>query len=74
LKNGTVILETLVKVRDGYFFSRAMDMPISGETDWHKVSTSFFFQENERPEEILVNLVIEGAGSIWVDDVVLNRE
>ncbi|MFZ5949144.1 MAG: hypothetical protein ACOYXC_00445, partial [Candidatus Rifleibacteriota bacterium] len=74
MKNGTVILETLVRVKDGYFFSRAMDMPIGGETDWQTVKTSFFFQENERPEEILVNLVVEGVGSIWVDNVVLNRE
>ncbi|MDN5278031.1 MAG: hypothetical protein PWR01_1996 [Clostridiales bacterium] len=74
LETGVVVLETLVKSKGGFYFSRAMDQQIGPKTQWQKVFTRFFFKEKERPDEIFVNLIIEGNGTVWVDDINIEKE
>ena len=55
----------------GEFFSRALATPLSGTTEWSSQETPFLLKAGENPENIRLNLVIEGPGTVWIDDVVL---
>jgi hypothetical protein len=53
----------------GEFFSRDLSSPISGTTDWSTEETPFFLKKGENPDNVKINLVIEGRGTVWIDDV-----
>jgi hypothetical protein len=53
----------------GEFFSRALQSPLSGSTDWTTQETPFFLQKGENPDNVKLNLVIDGKGTVWVDDI-----
>lgn len=55
----------------GEFFSRALQSPITGTTEWTLQETPFFLKKGENPDNVRLNLVIEGTGTVWVDDVKL---
>jgi hypothetical protein len=55
----------------GEFFSRALHAPLTGSTDWTLQETPFFLERGQNPDHIALNLIITGAGTVWVDDVVL---
>ena len=53
----------------GEFFSRDLSSPLSGTTDWTSEETPFFLKKGENPDNVKINLVIEGRGTVWIDDV-----
>jgi hypothetical protein len=53
----------------GEFFSRGLDRPLMGSADWTTLETPFFLKKGEDPENIALNLVIEGTGTVWIDDI-----
>jgi hypothetical protein len=53
----------------GEFFSRALESPLSGTTDWTTQQTPFFLQKGQNPDNVKLNLVINGKGTAWIDDV-----
>jgi hypothetical protein len=55
----------------GEFFSRGLDAPLSGTTDWTTRETPFFLQKGENPDNVRMNLVINGRGTVWIDDIQL---
>jgi len=55
----------------GEFFSRALDSPISGSTGWISQETPFFLEKGQKPDLIKLNVVIDGSGTVWVDEVAL---
>jgi hypothetical protein len=55
----------------GEFFSRALQSPISGSTEWVFQETPFFVEKNQSPDLIKLNIVINGTGTVWVDEVAL---
>lgn len=56
----------------GRFFSRDLMSPVVGDTlGWVEEETKFFLNKGENPDEIELNLVIQGTGDIWVDDIKL---
>ena len=57
----------------GEFFSRALQAPISGSTDWVSQETPFFLKAGENPDNVRLNVVINGSGTIWIDDVRLTK-
>jgi len=58
----------------GEFFSRALDTAVSGDTDWVSQETTFILQEGQNPENVRLNLIVDGAGTVWIDDLRLFRE
>jgi len=56
----------------GEFFSRGLEQPISGTTDWTRTKIPFRLEAGQIPENIKLNLVVEGIGTIWIDDIVLS--
>ena len=57
----------------GEFFSRALESPLSGSTEWVSQETPFLLEKGQRPDLIRLNVVIEGSGTVWVDEVELAR-
>lgn len=53
----------------GEFFSRALQSPLSGSVDWSTQETAFFLKKGENPDNVKLNLVIDGKGTAWVDDI-----
>ena len=55
----------------GEYFSRALHAPISGTTGWTTQETPFFLKAGENPDNIKLNLVINGTGTAWIDEIKL---
>lgn len=53
----------------GEFFSRGLQNTLSGTTGWTTVETVFFLKKGENPDNVKLNLVIDGRGTIWIDDI-----
>jgi hypothetical protein len=53
----------------GEFFSRDLETPLTGTTDWSTKSTPFYLQKGQKPDYIKLNLVINGIGKAWIDDI-----
>jgi hypothetical protein len=57
----------------GEFFSRGLQTPLAGTTEWTTEETPFFLKKGENPDNVKLNLVIDGKGTAWIDDVRLLR-
>ena len=55
----------------GEFFSRGLAHAVTGSNDWASYETPFFLKKGEKPDLIKLNLVVKGAGKVWVKDVEL---
>jgi len=55
----------------GEYFSRSLQSPLSGTLDWTTQETPFFLQKGQKPELVKLNVVINGQGTLWVDDISL---
>ena len=70
--DGPVFLEMWCRFPGlGEFFSRALQSPLSGTTEWTSQETHFFLREGQNPDLIKLNLVIGGSGTVWIDDIVV---
>ena len=72
--DGTAFLEMWAHVGGGQYFSKGMNDVVSQKTDWKIIQTPFLFQKGQRPDKVTLNLVINGKGTVWVDDIVLSKE
>ena len=72
--NGTAFLELWAHVVGGQFFSKGTNDAVSQKSDWKTIQTSFMFQKGQKPDKVTLNLVINGKGTVWIDDVVLSKE
>lgn len=57
----------------GEFFSRGLERPLTGTTGWTTEETPFFLQKGENPSSVKLNLVINGKGTVWIDDIRLMK-
>ena len=53
----------------GEYFSRDLSSPLTGTTDWSTEETPFFLKKGENPDNVKLNLVIEGKGTVWIADI-----
>ena len=53
----------------GEYFSRALETPLSGTVEWSTQETQFFLQAGQNPDNVRLNLVIQGQGTVWIDDI-----
>jgi hypothetical protein len=56
----------------GEYFSRGLQSPLSGTNGWTTVETPFFLKKGEKPDNVKLNVVINGTGTVWIDDVKLS--
>jgi hypothetical protein len=71
---GTAFLELWCHVAGGQYFSRGMNSAVSGTMDWRTLQTPFFLKSGQRAKKVTLNIVINGKGTVWVDDVHLLKE
>jgi hypothetical protein len=50
----------------GEFFSRGLQTPLTGTTEWTTEETPFFLKKGENPDNVKLNLVIKGKGTAWI--------
>ncbi len=55
----------------GEYFSRALETSVTGTTDWITQETPFFLKKGQTPELIRLNVVVNGKGTVWIDDAKL---
>ncbi len=53
----------------GEYFSRGLQTPLTGTTNWTTEETLFFLKKGENPDNVKLNLVINGKGTAWIDDI-----
>ena len=72
--SGQAYLEMWCVFNDaGEYFSRGFDSVISGDTDWKTIRTVFNLKKGEMPDQIKLNIVVNGVGTIWIDDIHLSK-
>lgn len=70
--SGTAFLEMAVQFKGkGYLFSRALDKPLDKDSGWRSFSTPFVLKEGVQPDEVVLNVRIEGTGTVRVRNVKL---
>jgi hypothetical protein len=42
-----------------------------GTNNWSTIETPFFLKKGEKPDNVKLNLVVNGKGTAWIDDIVL---
>jgi hypothetical protein len=47
---------------------------IKGKSDWQTLQTPFVFQKGQQPDKVTLNLVVNGIGTVWIDDIILLKE
>jgi len=55
----------------GAYFSRGFNQALMGANDWTIEEISFFLRKGDKPELVKLNLVVNGTGTVWVDDIKL---
>jgi hypothetical protein len=55
----------------GEFYSRGLAAALTGTTKWVTVETPFLLKAGENPDNIKLNLVFDGSGTAWIDDIQL---
>jgi hypothetical protein len=53
----------------GEYFSRGLDTPLTGTVNWTTEEIPFFLKKGENPDNVKLNLVIDGKGTVWIDDI-----
>ena len=48
---------------------RHVEQPVTGSTDWTSQQTPFRLEAGQNPENLRLNLVIDGSGVVWIDDL-----
>jgi hypothetical protein len=72
--DGVALLEIWVHVGGGQYFSRGLNSTVSGNSDWKSIQTPFIFQKGQKPDRVTLNLIINGKGTVWIDNIVLSKE
>jgi hypothetical protein len=71
---GSAYLEMWAHLGGNRYFSRGMNDAVGNSSDWKTIRTPFLFQQGQKPDKVTLNLVINGTGTVWIDDVVLLEE
>lgn len=71
---GSAHLEMWVSVGGGHYFSKGLNDQVKDKSDWKTVQTPFIFQKGQKPDKVTLNVVINGIGTVWVDDIILSKE
>ncbi len=53
----------------GEYFSRGLQYSLTGTHAWRTIEIPFFLRKGENPDNVKLNVVIDGNGKFWIDDV-----
>lgn len=69
---GRAFLETWVRLPGAdEYFGRGFESGVRRTTDWTESQTVFRLEKGQKPDRVRLNLVIEGEGKVWIDDLKL---
>ena len=51
------------------YSSKALASPLTGTTDWTTQETFFLLKKGEKPDNVRLELNINGEGTVWIDDI-----
>jgi hypothetical protein len=69
---GQAYLEMWVDIPGkGRFFSRGLDQQVRGNVDWTGLDIPFSLEKGQNPDNVELNIVINGHGTVWVDELIL---
>jgi hypothetical protein len=71
---GSAYLEMWVGVDGAHYFSKGLNDQAQGKSEWKDVQTPFLFKKGQKPDKVTLNVVINGIGTVWVDEIVLSKE
>lgn len=71
---GSAFLEMWCDVDGGQYFSRGMDSVVTNTMDWKSLETLFLLKPQQKATKVTLNIVINGKGTVWIDDIVLTKE
>jgi len=60
--------------KKGQYFSKAIDNALSGTNDWTVQETPFILKKGENPDDVKLNIVINGKGTVWLDQIELIKK
>jgi len=63
-----------VHIGEGQYFSKGMNDVVRQKSEWKTIQTPFTFQKGQKPDKVTLNLVINGRGTLWIDDIVISKE
>jgi hypothetical protein len=67
-------LELWCEVAEGRrAFSKGLDQPLQGDSDWREIRLPMMVNGDFTVSRALVNVVIEGPGTVWVDQVTFEK-
>ncbi len=66
---GNVFLEMRVSFKQAKQIVRGLASKIKEDEDFTEIDTIFFLKKGHYPESVELNLVIEGSGTVWIDDI-----
>ena len=72
--DGSALLEMWVHLGGGQYFSRGLNSTVTGNSDWTSIQTPFMLQKGQKPDKVTLILIINGKGTVWVDNIVLSKE
>jgi hypothetical protein len=55
--------------RGEHYCSEAQVPLLTGTTDWTTQETSFLLKKGEKPDNVSLGLIINGEGTVWIDDI-----
>lgn len=71
--DGSAFLEMWAHVGGRAYFSKGLNDAVRGKTTWKTIQTPFLFQPGQKADKITLNIVINGKGTVWIDDIVLTK-
>ncbi|MBT8352131.1 MAG: hypothetical protein KJO26_12990 [Deltaproteobacteria bacterium] len=71
---GKAYLEMWCFVKGKKYFSRGLNSFVTGTSNWQTLQTPFFLKKNQIAESVVLNIVLNGSGIIWVDDAILSKQ
>jgi len=71
---GQAFLEMWCHFGGGQYFSRGLNSVIAGTSDWKTLETPFFLQKGQKPEKVTLNIVVNGKGTVWINEARLVKE
>lgn len=53
----------------GEYYSRGVAQGLTGSHGWVRVETPFYLGRGQTPSRVQLNLVVNGRGRVWIDDI-----
>jgi hypothetical protein len=72
---GRVYLEMLCDFTEtGEIISRGLQNSLTGTHSWLTREVSVSLEKGEHPDDVKINLIIDGKGVVWIDDIQVFKE